>query len=67
MDINLKYQDIKKLSTEEIKNNSVSLKASLEDVKLSGLQQDGKDNSHPRKIRRSIARLLTALSVEAAS
>ena len=67
MDINLKYQDIKTLSSEEIKARIASLKVSLEDVRLSGLKQDGKDNSHSRKIRRSIARLLTALSVEAAA
>lgn len=67
MDINLKYQDVKTLSPEEIKLRIVSLKVSLEDVRLSGLTQDGKDNSHSRKIRRSIARLLTALSVEAAA
>lgn len=66
MDINLKYKDIKALSEVEIKERVASLRISLEDVRLSGVQQEGKDNSHSRKIRRSIARLLTALSVEAA-
>jgi ribosomal protein L29 len=66
MDIDLKYKDIKTLSVDEIKERIASLRISLEDVRLSGVQQEGKDNSHSRKIRRSIARLLTVLNVEAA-
>ena len=66
MDNNLKYKDIKTLSETEIKARVASLRVSLADVRLAGVQQDGKDNSHSRKIRRSIARLLTVLSVEAA-
>jgi len=66
MDNNLKYKDIKTLSETEIKARVASLRVSLADVRLAGVQQDGKDNSQSRKIRRSIARLLTVLSVEAA-
>jgi len=66
MDINLKYKDIKTLSEIEIKALIASLRLSLEDVRMLGVQQEGKDNSHSRKIRSSIARLMTVLSVEAA-
>lgn len=66
MDIDLKYKNVKTLSREEMAACVVSLKGELADVQLSGASQSEKDNSHARKIRRSIARLLTALNVEAA-
>lgn len=61
---NLKYKDIKTLSSDDLKAQVASLRVSLEDLKLSS-GQENKDNSRAKKIRRSIARLLTALNTEA--
>lgn len=66
MEINLSYKEITKLSSEEKKIQLQEFKIALEENILLGFrQEDSKDTSKPRKLRKSIARLLTALNQEA--